>query len=528
MSTTNNLNVCVIGAGSSGLVAIKELLDENHSVVCFEKYDQVGGNFYRNDEVKDTGAYDSTMLTISNYMMAFSSFPPPLSEKRKFWSGAEYQEYLNRFAQEFSLNECIQYNKEVISVKNIGSGDNDRYEVVVRSLADDSEQAFIFDAVAVCTGSSRVPKYVELKGKEKFKGEIYHSAYYKNAEPYSGRKVLCVGMGETGVDVVNELAGAAEKCVLSVRQYQPVIERFPLLREHTSDAYTSPFLYAQPISAANARMKLQFVLTKKYSKIDQQKAFADWNLKAGGYFNGFNIKSEIFVDRIVEDKLIINDSGVDYLEEHHVVFKDGRREEIDMVMLNTGYMDKFCFLKDVDVTDVRMLYKHMIHPGLGKGIVFIGWARPAVGGVPACSEMQSRYFALLCSGKKKLPEPKKLMNIIRRQAKYEDQVYHKNPALRSLVSYTKYMNDFAKVIGCSPWRIRTFLNPVLAYRLWIGSQMPTIYRLYGPHSDYHNAKKSIFNVPVAFGAVETVILTLYTVVTRLLASFRVITPDPKY
>jgi dimethylaniline monooxygenase (N-oxide forming) len=27
--------VCVIGAGSSGLVAIKELIDEGHQVTCF-------------------------------------------------------------------------------------------------------------------------------------------------------------------------------------------------------------------------------------------------------------------------------------------------------------------------------------------------------------------------------------------------------------------------------------------------------------------------------------------------------------
>jgi hypothetical protein len=42
----------------------------------------------------------------------------------------------------------------------------------------------------------------------------------------------------------------------------------------------------------------------------------------------------------------------------------------------------------------------MIHSEFGHGIVFIGWVRLAVGGMHACLEMQSRYFALLCSGKK--------------------------------------------------------------------------------------------------------------------------------
>jgi hypothetical protein len=38
-------NVCVIGAGPSGLVATKELLDENHSVTCFEHSAGPGGMF---------------------------------------------------------------------------------------------------------------------------------------------------------------------------------------------------------------------------------------------------------------------------------------------------------------------------------------------------------------------------------------------------------------------------------------------------------------------------------------------------
>jgi len=36
-------NVCVVGAGPSGLTTIKQLLDEGHQVTCFEKQDDIGG-----------------------------------------------------------------------------------------------------------------------------------------------------------------------------------------------------------------------------------------------------------------------------------------------------------------------------------------------------------------------------------------------------------------------------------------------------------------------------------------------------
>jgi cation diffusion facilitator CzcD-associated flavoprotein CzcO len=42
---TVSLDVCVIGAGASGLVVTKELLDEGHVVTCYEKADRQGGLF---------------------------------------------------------------------------------------------------------------------------------------------------------------------------------------------------------------------------------------------------------------------------------------------------------------------------------------------------------------------------------------------------------------------------------------------------------------------------------------------------
>jgi dimethylaniline monooxygenase (N-oxide forming) len=55
--------VAVIGAGPSGLVAIKELLEEGHEPTCFEKADGLGGvsRFGENDGV----VWESCRLTSS-------------------------------------------------------------------------------------------------------------------------------------------------------------------------------------------------------------------------------------------------------------------------------------------------------------------------------------------------------------------------------------------------------------------------------------------------------------------------------
>lgn len=89
------LRVCVVGAGVSGLTALKEVLEEGHSAVCLERENVPGGVF-------TTGvAYDPMQLTVSQHYMAYSAFPPPLEEERRHWLRQEYVGYLGRFRQRF-------------------------------------------------------------------------------------------------------------------------------------------------------------------------------------------------------------------------------------------------------------------------------------------------------------------------------------------------------------------------------------------------------------------------------------------
>ncbi len=72
------MKVCVVGAGPCGLTTIKQLLDEGHEVVCFEKNPDVGGIWLRDADGADAAqmkAYDTLMLTISMKLMAYSDHP---------------------------------------------------------------------------------------------------------------------------------------------------------------------------------------------------------------------------------------------------------------------------------------------------------------------------------------------------------------------------------------------------------------------------------------------------------------------
>ena len=513
----------MIGAGASGLITIKELLEEGHNVVCYEKHDKIGGVFYYS-EFKG-GVYDSTLLTVSNYMMAYSCFPPDFSEDRKYWSFQEYVDYLYEFIDHFGLEKHIRLNSEVRSIRRLGKG---QCEVQVVERGTNEVKTHLFDCVAVCSGANQQPRRISIRGEDQFEGEILHSANYRNADEFQAKRVLCVGIGETGSDVTHEIAQVATDCILSIRHYQSLVERYPAGREHTSDAYTT---YAIGLVCNDLGNQLAVGVHKAIiakSENPMRRALADWNLKSGNYSNQVFTKNEIFLRSVVEKKLTVNASGIDRLEKNSVVFNDGEEREIDVIMLNTGYQVDFSFIKDADIKDMRQNYRHMIHPDLGEDVVFIGWARPNAGSVPACSEMQSRYFALLCSEKLQLLDTETLKRDIERQTNYEDQLFHRSPEVRSLVNYTRYMDDFAKHIGCSPWRLRTFLNPKLLYRLIFGSQLSCIYRLYGPHSQYNLAKRTIYNLPVGYGLREVVFICVMVLISKIGTKLGALGADPKY
>jgi len=70
--------VCVIGAGASGLSAIKSCLEENFEVVCYDQSDYLGGLWRYRDADVDGLASVTRLTTInsSKEMSCFSDFPP--------------------------------------------------------------------------------------------------------------------------------------------------------------------------------------------------------------------------------------------------------------------------------------------------------------------------------------------------------------------------------------------------------------------------------------------------------------------
>lgn len=113
---------------------------------------------------------------------------------------------------------------------------------------------------------------------------------------------------------------------------------------------------------------------------------------------------------------------------------------------------------------------------------FHGFCRPGTGGVPQTAEMNARYFALICSGKRKLPP--NLRARIAQEAQMEEQVINKSAGrVKTLVMYGDYMEALAHHVGCQPVLASYMVTkPTLWLKLLYGAMTPIQYRLKGPHA----------------------------------------------
>lgn len=499
--------VGVIGGGLSGISTIKQLRDEGHDVICFEKGPALGGVFAPN------GCYDSTMLTISNYFMAFSDFLPE-GERLKFWTRRDYEAYLKRYIERFDLARFAQLESEVLRVERKGS----RWSIRVRR--DGVETEHQVDAVAICSGMFQFPRLPKIEGLGDFKGELIHSSKYRNAAPFEGKRVLCIGLGESSSDITAEIGDVAAKCFLSLRRYPVVAPRYIPFQKDEYFTIDTSWITSRMVNYLPSWIHSSFSqgLFRKYllSKNADVRYRGTWDMKAGPSPNQVITKNERVYKPIVDGKVTPNLSGIKRLTANAVEFNDGERAEIDTIVFCTGFETRFPFLP-LGFSSTRELYKQMFHPEEDQTLAFIGFVRPQQGGIPAISELQGRYFAQLCSGTAQLPTRERRREVTALEAEHWRKEYHITPHVSSLVNYCTYTDSMAELVGCKPEIPSLLEDPELHVKLWFGPQFSAQFRLRGTHANAEQSERFIRSFPLTVSKTRIAMLMFCKLLTRVLS-----------
>jgi cation diffusion facilitator CzcD-associated flavoprotein CzcO len=191
--------VIVIGAGASGLAAADALSRRGLPVLVLEQENRVAEPWRRRHD----------RLSLNTHRV-FSSLPglsyPPGTTA--FPTRENVVAYLERFAAERGL--AIAFGAAVERVRPDGDG-------WIVTTADGKHRRTAH--VVVATGHDKVPWMPDWPGRETFRGRLIHAADFGRTEDYAGKRVIVVGAGNSGFDVLNHLAAGKPAAIrLSVRQ----------------------------------------------------------------------------------------------------------------------------------------------------------------------------------------------------------------------------------------------------------------------------------------------------------------------
>jgi cation diffusion facilitator CzcD-associated flavoprotein CzcO len=376
-------SVCVIGAGVSGLTACKALADFGVPHTCFEASDEVGGNWYFENPNGVSSAYRSLHIDISKPSISFRDFPMP-DRYPDYPHHAHIFEWLRDYADAFALRERIHFNTRVERAERGPDGG-------WRITLEGGEQR-CFDALLVCNGHHWDPRFPDFPGS--FDGEQIHSHdYIDPSTPLDlyGKRVLVVGIGNSAVDIVSELARktVSDTVFLSTRSGAYVVPKYIFGRPADQVVKSNPRL------PAGLQRRVSRLLPRIFSG-----RMEDFGLPTPNhnFLDAHPTVSSELLGRLGAGDAVGKGDVAELLGDR-VRFADGSVEQIDTIIYATGYKVSFPFF-DADFLsapeNVLPLYKRMLKPGLDD-VAFIGLGQPIPTIFPF-SELQSKLAARWLSG----------------------------------------------------------------------------------------------------------------------------------
>ncbi|XP_051731769.1 si:dkey-239i20.2 isoform X12 [Ctenopharyngodon idella] len=484
--------VAVIGGGASGLTCIKCCLDEGLEPVCFETSDDIGGlwRFKENPDPDRASIYHSLIINTSKEMMCFSDFPIP-AHFPNYMHNSLIMDYFRMYAEHFRLKRHIRFQTKVLHVTpRPDFPHSGQWDVEIESK-DGQREKQVFDAVMVCTGHHCHP-HLPLKdfpGIDTFKGKYFHSRDYKNPEEWRGKRVVVIGIGNSGGDIAVELSRMAKQVYLSTRKGSWILNR-------VGDN-------GVPLDMINNRMRgwifqmlpVGFINNMREKKLNKRFDHKLYGLQpAHRVFSQHPTVNDDLPNRILSGTVSVK-PNVQEFRGSSVVFEDGTVEDdIDLVVFATGYTFSFSFLSShvIPVSKNKVaLYKYMYPPALERPtLAVIGLIQP-LGAIMPISEMQARWATRVFKGLCKLPPMSAMMKDIKAKEEAMAQRYVAAQRHTIQVDYILYMDELAKQVGVRPSILKLLLtDPRLALNIIFGPCTPYQFRLHGP-GQWEGARQAI-------------------------------------
>jgi dimethylaniline monooxygenase (N-oxide forming) len=404
--------VCLIGAGASGITTARSLSARDISFDWFDRGDRVGGIWVFASTSGLSPAYRHLHINVSRERMEFSDFPMP-KWLPTYPSHRQIAAYFQAYVRHFELDRHLQMQMGVARAW--------RQDGMWNVELDDGRR-HVYDALVVANGHHSVPRWPEPPPRGEFVGEQIHSCQYREESCLRDRDVVVVGLGNSACDIAVESSFAARHTYLSVRRGAHVL---PKMMWRWPYDQVPGLTYAQGRGIGVGRFGVQIPWLLRQLWLEAGHRLSVGKMEIYGLPNPthrFGATHPTISPRLLERMLhgtITPRPGVERLDGQLVHFADGTCAPADLIVWCTGYEFSFPFLTPdlvpVDRDNHVQLYWNVFSTS-APNLAFIGLIQPAAGSTMQIAEGQGKWVAAYLAGEYALPsKPEMRAHIERRR-----------------------------------------------------------------------------------------------------------------
>jgi cation diffusion facilitator CzcD-associated flavoprotein CzcO len=336
--------VVIVGAGFGGIgAAIQFKRMGIDDLLILDREEDLGGTWHVN-------RYPGLAVDIASVTYSYSFEPNPYWS-RLFAPGAELKRYAEHVAHKYDLRRHMRFGVTV-------EGANWDERANHWTVRTGGGETFTARYLVTATGFLSQPRMPDIDGIGSFAGTVIHTARWDDSHDLAGERVAVIGTGATAVQLIPELARLAAE--LTVFQRTPIwvvpkidmpippavqrlFARMPLSQRVARLVNTGllellmvvgvlHYKQARPLNDSAARLarrhlhrqvrdpELRRKLTPGYSFGCKRPTFSN------DYYRTF-----------ARPNVQLCTEGIERIEPHAVVTADGRRFQIDTLVLATGY-----------------------------------------------------------------------------------------------------------------------------------------------------------------------------------------------
>ena len=205
VTTKPSLEVLIIGAGMSGILAAIKLAERGIKFKIYEKNINLGGTWFEN-------RYPGARVDIANHFYSYS-FEENHQWSEHFSQQPELLDYFKRCFDKYDIQKNTYFETQVTDMKF----DDETKMWEVTSIHNKKSNKEVINIVLSCVGQLNQPKIPDIKGLDEFQGNMFHSSKWPEDDVIAGKKVAVIGSGASAFQIVPSIAKHCEQLTIFQR-----------------------------------------------------------------------------------------------------------------------------------------------------------------------------------------------------------------------------------------------------------------------------------------------------------------------